>query len=285
MKINKKFLTIMVILVLLVVLSGCGSSANVVDEKVILFEGGFFDKFIVYPIGWLMLNISKLFGNIYAIGLIITTIIIRTIGWPIYAKTNDMSFKMQIAQPELTKLQEKYAGRKDPDSQRQQQSEMMAIYKKYNINPLGCLLPFAQMPIFLGIFYAIRRIPLTVQTVAGYESINANFLWTNLFEKDAFYILPIFVAISMFFYQRYSTKKTKQLQDNVPDYRKNTQQQSMQKNMQIMMYFMIALMVYVSISYPSGIALYWTIGNIFSLGQMVIGRKLSEKKLKEQNLM
>ena len=60
---------------------------------------------------------SGFFGNNFGIGIIITTIIIRTIAWPIYAKSNDLSIKMAIAQPEIARIQAKYANRKDRESQ------------------------------------------------------------------------------------------------------------------------------------------------------------------------
>lgn len=63
-----------------------------------------------------MVQLSNLFGGFYIIGLLITTILVRTIAWPIYAKTNDMTLKMQLMQPELNKIQEKYATRQDDRS-------------------------------------------------------------------------------------------------------------------------------------------------------------------------
>ena len=78
-------------------------------------------------------------GGSFVFGLFFTTIIVRTLAWPIYAKTNDMSLKMTVAQPELNRIQAKYANRKDPQSQHRMQQEMMAVYKKYKINPLGCI--------------------------------------------------------------------------------------------------------------------------------------------------
>src|SRR5690606_12677144 len=86
---------------------------------------------------------------------------------PIYARANDMSMKMAIAQPEMTKLQNKYALKKDPVSQQKMQMEMMAIYKKHKISVLGCLTPILQMPIFLAMFQTVYRI-----TVPGGMYVN-----------------------------------------------------------------------------------------------------------------
>ena len=96
------------------------------------FFSNFFDNFLIYPVGLLLMFFSKIFGGKYILGLLITTIIIRTLGWPIYTKTNDMSLKMKLMEPEQAKIQEKYARRKDEESQRMMQMEMMQLYKKYN---------------------------------------------------------------------------------------------------------------------------------------------------------
>jgi len=79
-------------------------------------------NWIILQLGYFTFYASNLFGllgntYLYWLGLLIMTLVIRTIGWPIYAKTNDMSLKMQLAQPELSKIQEKYKGRQDQASQ------------------------------------------------------------------------------------------------------------------------------------------------------------------------
>ena len=137
---------------------------------------------------WLMVQLSNLFGGFYIIGLLITTILVRTIAWPIYAKTNDMTLKMQLMQPELNKIQEKYATRQDDRSKQMMQMEMAQLYKKYKVGLSGCLMPFLQFPIFMAIYRAVSRIPYTI----AYEGtiykndwaneINPRFLGINLFE-------------------------------------------------------------------------------------------------------
>ena len=135
--------------------------------------------FLQVPIGFLMALISGLFGNSFAIGILFTTIIVRTLAWPIYAKTNDMSLKMSVAQPDMQRLERKYAMRKDPESQQRKQMEMMQIYKKHNISMWGCFLPILQMPIFLAMFQVVRRI--TIPGGQFYQSVaNTKFLGTDL---------------------------------------------------------------------------------------------------------
>ena len=121
---------------------------------------------ISYPIAWGMHIIGSACGNKYFWGILFTTLIVRTLAWPIYAKQNSTTVKMQLIQPEMERIQRKYGGRKDPESQRRMQAETMALYKKYKINPLGCMFTMIiQFPIFMGMYEAVRRINLTSTSI------------------------------------------------------------------------------------------------------------------------
>ena len=114
-----------------------------------------------------MALISGLFGNSFALGILFTTIIVRTLAWPIYAKTNDMSLKMSVAQPDMQRLERKYAMRKDPESQQRKQMEMMQIYKSITL-VCGFLLNFtnANFPCDVQV---VRRI--TIPGGQFYQSV------------------------------------------------------------------------------------------------------------------
>lgn len=241
----------------------------------------FWDYILIIPIAWLMSIFSRMINNSFAWGIIFATIIIRALAWPIYAKTNDSSLKMQLAQPELQKIQNKYATRKDPASKQKMQMETMAVYKKHGINVLGCLTPLLQMPIFIAMFQVVHRIVVPGGMFADHV-VNTYFFfglidlthggWTSITSI----ILSSIVGVSMFFLNRMSTKK--------PDYLKNTGTQvkssqavQTEKTMKIVMYVMIIFMVFASIQ-SNALALYWIVGNIFSLIQTYVNRRLSAKK-------
>jgi len=251
-------------------------------------EGGVgWVQWIVEQIADFTYWISMKTGGYYFVGLTIVTLIVRTIGWPIYSKSNAMTMKMQLAQPELDKLKEKYQGKTDEASQKKMQAETLEIYKKYKINPLGCLLPFLQMPIFIAMYQVVRRVPLSNGTVDGvvvagvrdFSDLNYSFLWIkDLGGADQFYILPILVGILMFLYQRYSMKK--------PDYLQNKKYQSTQasqseKTMKTMSYFMVFMLVWIAKD-VSGIALYWIIGNAYQFLQTYLNRRSNLKKMDEE---
>jgi YidC/Oxa1 family membrane protein insertase len=268
---NSTRIQLLVAMILIVgLLSGC--SAGVYEAPIDSGVGSGWFQWIVTQIALFTVWISEITGGYYFVGLIIVTLIVRTAGWPIYAKSNAMTVKMQQAQPELEKVKEKYQGKTDETSQRKMQAETVEIYRKYKINPLGCLLPFLQMPIFISMYQVVRRIPLTPEF-----DLNYNFLWTDLGPggKDPLYILPILVGILMFLYQRYSMKKPEYLQNK--KYKTQQANQS-EKTMKMMSYFMVVMLV--SIAWTSAsIALYWIVGNAYQFLQTYINRTMNKRKM------
>ena len=290
---NKKTTMIMTLIAAVIFMTGCVSQEAL--QAPILFEGGFMTKYIVYPVSWLMFQLTKISGGYYVVGIIITTLIVRTAGWPIYAKSNDMNIKMQAMQPEQQKIQAKYAGKTDRESQMKQQQEIQALYRKYGVNPLGCLLPFLQMPIFLAIYYAVRRLPNNVGTgVLDLSTIDGNTTFlgmdllkavnTELSNNFLYIIIPLLVGATMFLLQYISTSRAKKRDANIPEYRRNQQSQNMQRQMQMMMYFMVIMMAFVAYSSPAALGFYWIIGNSYSILQTTINYRLADKKMKEMNL-
>lgn len=272
-------------LILVTMLSGCSSD---VYTSPIGIEGGW---------GWLQWTVEQIAdftywvsvetGGYYFVGLIIVTLIVRTAGWPIYAKSNALTMNMQQAQPELDKLKEKYQGKTDEASQKKMQAETLAIYKKFGINPFGCLLPFLQMPIFIAMYQVVRRIPLSDGMIDGvvtegikdYSDLDFSFLWIpNLAEADPWYILPLLVGLLMFFYQRYAMKKPEYLQNK--KYKSEKAKQN-EKTMKMMSYFMVVMLVSIAVT-NAGIALYWVIGNAYQFLQTFLNRRKNLKKFNEE---
>ena len=263
------------------------------------FFANFFDNFLVYPVGFLLVLFSKLFGGNYIFGLLITTLIIRTIGWPIYAKSNDMTLKMKLMEPEQAKIQEKYARRKDEESQRMMQMEMMQLYKKYKIGLGGCLMPFLQFPIFMAVFRAVSRLPYTTGFAGSPDWVSS--LNTKVFGVDLFndrtvggtpqligiIVLCILVVGTQVLQQLLANKKQKEAQEkaqaDVPAYRRQSVQQNnqMQQQMKIMMWTMTGMMGVFVFTSAAGLGVYWLIGNLYAIAQQYINSKTSEKRLEK----
>lgn len=245
--------------------------------------GYVWDWVFIIPISFLMQFFASMFGlKSFGLGILFATIIVRTIAWPIYAKSNDMSIKMALAQPELTKLQNKYALKKDPASQQKMQMEMMQLYKKHGISILGCLTPILQMPLFLAMFQTVYRITVPGGMYAANVS-NHTVLFGLIdlsiggFTDVWSYVLAVIVGLTMWLLQYLSQKK--------PSYAKNTgtqvkteQAEQQAKTMKTVSRVMIGMMVLTTLTSVNALGFYWVIGNLYSIGQSFINRKLSEKK-------
>ncbi|HOA63301.1 MAG TPA: YidC/Oxa1 family membrane protein insertase [Bacilli bacterium] len=296
-KANKKKVLVVLFLVLLTfILTGCRTQDDTVaipNNFKDLFGGSLWD-FLAWPMAKLLYFIGKyLVGGNYGVALIITTIIIRTIAWPIYAKTNDMSLKMQLMDPEVRKIEEKYEGRNDDISLRNKQLELAQLYRKYGIGLGGCLLPFFQLPIFIAFYSVVRRVQATPWLK---EALTFRFLGIDLSigrdggtkQAVAVYIFAALVGLTQIGSQilmNYRQKKMKEsAQANVPEYRRKTpteQQMQTEKMMKFMLYGLTVMMVLFVISSPAGLGLYWLIGNIYSTLQSTISHKLSGRRLEQ----
>ncbi len=309
---NKKNLFLIILLVLMtLVLTGCSSDPESMSRPIQGFTE-FWDLF-VYPMAGIMWVIGKTigFGN-YAVTIIIATLVVRTIAWPIYAKTNDMQVKMQIVQPEVEKIQKKYAGKEDQESKQRMAMEQMQLYKKYGIGFGGCLMPLIQMPIFIGFYRTISRIPQSIiagnwigkvfegnTKLFGVDMVltqnqildkTGNVIeatgWTT--QKIGVIVLAALVGITQIISIILSNRRQKKNQEKqvsgIPEYRRpqqNDQQQMTQKTMQFMLYFMAVMMVVFVWNSPAGLGLYWVIGNIYSTIQSWLGQLNPEKRIEK----
>lgn len=304
----KKYLTkerVMLIIGLCILILGLTSCSSGEDSYSIPLnkftdEKDIFGWLLIWPIGWVMHLLGSIFpSGQFAWGLLFTTIIVRTIAWPIYAKTNDMSLKMTVAQPEMNRIQAKYANRKDPQSQQRMQQEMMAVYKKYKISFFGCFAPFLQMPIFMAMYSVVRRISVAggelslvdtsffgIENCLNYGVMGATGEAAPLWSASFFVgiILAIIVGVSMWLLNHFAQKKPSYAK-NTQSHNNNAQANQMAGTMKFMNYFMIFMMVTAALS-NNGLALYWVFGNIYSIIQGFINRYLNEKKyykMKKEN--
>ncbi len=121
--------------------------------------------------GYLMDGIYNFFGNtfgLYSLGLsiIIFTIITRLLMLPLAFKQQKSMKAMQKVQPEVKKIQDKYKGKKDQESQQKMQAETSALYREHNVSPLsGCLPLVVQMPIIFALYQVLRNIPAYIGSI------------------------------------------------------------------------------------------------------------------------
>ena len=201
--------------------------------------------FLAQPMLWALNAIHGFVMN-YGLAIIIFTILIRILMWPLTRKSYTSMLAMQKMQPELQRVQKLYAN----DRQRMQM-EMMRVYQTHKTSPMsGCLPMLIQIPIFFALYKAL---------LISVQMRNAHFLWiSDLATMDPYFILPILMGATMWL-QQY-------LQSNKPDSaNKNdvmAQTAKTMKWMPILFTIMFAWM-------PAGLVLYWTVSNIFGIGQML----------------
>jgi len=268
------------------------------------FFSHFWNNMFIFPVAWLLYQISSLCGGYYILGLLITTLLVRTLGWPIYAKSNNMSQKMAELQPELQKIQEKYAGRNDADSQRMMKMEQAQLYKKHKIGIGGCLAPFLQFPIFMAVYNAISRLPYTKliegsrYTLNWANELNGTLFGINLFEDRngggtnqliGVIVLVLLVVgtqiLSQFLSQRRQKLAQEKRQEDIPAYRRQAYNQTQNQSantMKYMLWFMIFMMGSFVWTSKAGLGVYWFIGNIYSVVQMFVNNYLNDRKLEQK---
>jgi YidC/Oxa1 family membrane protein insertase len=198
---------------------------------------GFFSV-IARPIFWLLKQFYKLVGN-YGWAIILLTIVIRVPFIPIVNKGQRSMKRLQEVQPRMQEIREKY--KKDS---KKMQEEMMQLYKKHKVNPMGgCLPMLLQIPVFFALYKVL---------LIAIELRQAPFaLWiTDLSQKDPYYIFPIVMGASMVLQQ----KMTPAAGD--PKQRK-------------MMMFMPVIFTFLFLNFASGLVLYWLVNNLLSIGQQL----------------
>lgn len=204
----------------------------------------------------------------YAMAVIITTILFKLILLPVSFHQSKSTKKMNEIQPEIKKIQTKY--KSDPQTQ---QIKMAEVYKKHGYNPAsGCLILLVQMPIIFAFFKVMREpVPYAFADPAFYESISKNFFWiANLEAPDTLlWGLPLLSGVTT--YLQSITMPTPATAD--------PQAQATQR----MMNMFLPVMIFMSArSFPAGLALYWIVGNIFTIIQQLISNR-SLSKIKEEN--
>ena len=186
----------------------------------------------------------------YGIAIIMLTAAIKLLLYPLTVKQVKSMKAVQEIQPKVKALQEKYK-----DNKEKLQSEIADLYKANKVNPLsGCLPLIVQMPLLMGIFFAIKEYQYQGPT---------KFLWIESLQQgtslsdpsDPFFIIPLLCAVTTYVQQKQTTTEM-------------TQQNKM------MLIFMPVFIGYITITYPAGLGIYWVVSNLVQiLQQWFMNRK------------
>jgi YidC/Oxa1 family membrane protein insertase len=219
--------------------------------------------------------IIKLFHNAgapWGLSIILLTVAIRAIMIPLTVKQFHSMRALQTLQPQMKEIQKKYK----EDKQRQQQ-EMMKFYKENNVNPLASCLPMvAQLPVFISLFYMLRKnlrgdicpavqraanhgILSTAHTVPCGSGHGAGFLFiSDLTNKATGATLIILLALYV------GTQLGSTLMMSTP---------TMDQNQKRLMMFMPLIFVFIFIRYPAGLLVYWITTNTWTMAQQFVIRR------------
>ena len=182
-------------------------------------------------------------GN-WGFAIVLLTVCIKAIFWPLTQKSYSSMKAMQKLQPQMAKMREKYSS----DKQRLN-TEMMALYKEHRVNPFGGCLPILiQIPVFFALYQVL---------LGSIELRHAPFmLWiTDLSAKDPYYVTPLVMGATMFLQQKMSP----------------TTMEPMQAKMMMMM---PVVFTFLFLNFPSGLVVYWLVNNVLTIAQQyLINRK------------
>ena len=208
-----------------------------------------------------LIALSEVLFKNFGLAIIVLTLAVRLILTPLTWRQTQSTKAMQLLQPKLQEIQKKYAR----DQQKMQQ-EMMRLYKEAGINPLGCMWPLViQMPIWIALYQSIMQalaatpenLLLLSQHLYSWDMVgnaiplNEQFLGLRLSQPDPTLILAILVGLSMWVQQKMVTPPPT-----------DPQQQQMSSMTTLMMPLMFS---FFTLSFPSGLALYWVVSNIVGI--------------------
>jgi len=215
-----------------------------------------------------LIALSELLFKNFGLAIIVLTVIVRLVLTPLTVRQTQSTKAMQLLQPKLQEIQKKYAR----DQQKMHQ-EMMKLYKEAGINPLGCMWPLViQMPIWIALYQSIlqalaatpENLLMLSQHLYAWDMVghaiplNEMFLGLRLSQPDPTLILAVLVGITMWVQQKMVTPPPT-----------DPQQQQMSSMTTLMMPLMFS---FFTLSFPSGLALYWVVSNIIGIViQYIVG--------------
>ena len=226
-----------------------------------VFSGdeGLWTTLFVKTLAWVITKIGMFTQN-YGWAIIIVTILIRLVLYPLTQKTAMQSENLNAAKSKLDKLEMKYRNRTDQQSQMLKAQEMMAIYKQYNINPMsGCLYALIQIPLFFAFYEALYRLPVVLEE--NFFGINLGITPLTAFQHGQYYYILFIVLVIAATYFSFKLNTTMNPSGEQA------------KQMKMMMNMSIIMISIASFTISTGIALYWIVNSSFTIVQNLIAKR------------
>lgn len=220
---------------------------------------GIWSTIFVRPLAWVIIKVGLLVKN-YGLAIIIITLLIRLILYPVTRKTAMQSENMKLAQKDLQKLEKKYQGKQDQESMMQKSQEMMIVYKKYNINPLsGCLFAFIQLPLFLAFYEAMNRLPAIFEENLFFFQLGTSPITALQSGKPYYLIFVVLVFLATYFSFKLNSTAS--------------MSQDQAKQMKMMSRISVIMITIASITMSVGIQIYWIFNSLFTVIQNILVKR------------
>jgi YidC/Oxa1 family membrane protein insertase len=258
---------------------------------------------IIYGSHWLFTTLGMAAGpgTAWVLSIVALVIVIRIVLIPLFFKQIKASRGMQMIQPELQAVQKKYKGKTDPASRENMTRETMELYRKHGTNPFASCMPILlQSPIFFALFRVLNGLeaistgdadpigPITQSVAGDIESstlfgaqLSDVFLQTDsLTSRIVVIALIVAMSVTTFTTQRQLTMK------NMPP---SALEGPMAQTQKMMLYMLPLVFAISGVNFPVGVLIYWTVTNIWSMGQQYYTIKrmptpgsIAEKQMKER---
>ena len=263
------------------------------------WKQGLFQGLLVYPIGWVTESFVSLFsggnpanlanGVPQLLAILVVTFIVRGLMLLVTFKQTQGTAKMQLLQPEIAKIQQKYPNSNTNRNEQQRMAmEMQALYKKHHINPIGSLLVMVvQFPIFICVWGALQgSASLSTGKFLGLNlssSISSTlFSGANWANGSAFTALGLFLlmagaqVMSMLLPRILQKKKTK----NVTKLGANPAMKAQESKTRMFTIVMMVMVIFMGFMLVSAMGVYWLVGALFSICQTLITNAVNNRKKK-----
>ncbi|MCH4014091.1 MAG: membrane protein insertase YidC [Solobacterium sp.] len=288
---TKKILAAAVLITSAAMMAGCtvprDSSGNIIlIERATSFSDIFhsenwFSAIFVWPLAQFINILAPKIGVGGAIALI--TILINGILAIVTLKSTISTQEMQLIQPEVARIQRKYEGRDDRNSQMKMAAEMQKLYAEHDIHPMGTMVvTFIQLPILMAMYMAVER---------SYAVFHGTFLGVNLQTTPwkgmtgghwmylvIFLIMTLCQTLSMFVPQWLSKQRAKREAEK--HHRKPEEGNDRQQK--IMQIYMLVMVVIFGLTLPSAMAVYWTFNSLVNVVKTLLVQKYIDKKQAEK---
>ena len=220
---------------------------------------GIWNTIFVKPLAWVIIKLGGLVKN-YGLAIIIITLALRLAVMPVTKKTAMQSENMKKAQPELEKLEKKYRDCTSQQEMMMKSQEMLAIYKKYNINPMaGCVFALIQIPLFFAFYESMNRLPVIFE--GKFLGLNLGMSPLTAMKAGQWYYIILVILVVAVTYFSFKMNQTASMGSE------------QEKSMKMTTNIMIVFISIASFSISTSIALYWIFHSGFTIFQNLLVKR------------